>query len=68
MFFKIWFYVCKFGIACLLLAGICQTAALWFPAAAVASRVFTWIIVSIALSGAILAVLILVGRMRLRCP
>src|SRR5262249_3444029 len=68
MFFRIWFYVCKFGV---LLFGLCFGSfvfEIYCPEAKVARKVILMTLVPICIAGAGLGLAIFVFGMRLRCP
>ena len=68
MFFRTWFYVCKFAV---LLFGLCFTSfaiEIWYPGAKEATKTILVILIPICIAGAGLGLALFVFGMRLRCP
>ena len=68
MFFRTWFYVCKFGVLLLWLCFMSFVIEIWCPEAKGATKAILVLLVPVCIAGAGLGLAIFVFGMRLRCP
>jgi hypothetical protein len=68
MFFRTWFYVCKFGVLLFWLSFMSFVIEIWHPEAKGATKAIMVILIPICIAGACLGLAIFVFGMRLRCP